>query len=106
MLQGRRPLPTIPAKDLDRARAWYADKLYRSGSDRLFLLLPPPAPGPPSISWPPGQLRTWRPRWPSCAAGGWCSRTTTSRASQVDGVATTRSAGRPGSKTARTTPSP
>jgi len=43
--------PTIPASDLSRARAWYADKLgftsgqqeaqavlYRSGQDRLFLL--------------------------------------------------------------------
>jgi catechol 2,3-dioxygenase-like lactoylglutathione lyase family enzyme len=44
-------LPTIPASDLARARAWYADKLgltadreeaeallYRSGDDDLFLL--------------------------------------------------------------------
>jgi catechol 2,3-dioxygenase-like lactoylglutathione lyase family enzyme len=51
MLYGRRMLPTIPATDLGRARAWYADKLgfttdqqeaaallYRSGEDRLFLL--------------------------------------------------------------------
>jgi catechol 2,3-dioxygenase-like lactoylglutathione lyase family enzyme len=51
MLQGRRLLPTIPASDLGRAQAWYADKLgltpdqeepeallYRSGADRLFLL--------------------------------------------------------------------
>jgi len=58
MLQGRRPLPTIPAGDLARARAWYADKLrlttgqeepaalrYRSGSDRLFLLFASPGAG-------------------------------------------------------------
>jgi len=51
MLCGRHVLPTIPARDLARARAWYADKLgfttgqeeaaallYRSGEDRLFLL--------------------------------------------------------------------
>jgi catechol 2,3-dioxygenase-like lactoylglutathione lyase family enzyme len=51
MLQGRRLLPTIPARNLGRAQAWYADKLgltaaqeepeallYRSGVDRLFLL--------------------------------------------------------------------
>ena len=51
MLHGRHMLPTIPASDLARARAWYADKLgfttgqeeaeallYRSGDDRVFLL--------------------------------------------------------------------
>ena len=51
MLYGRHMLPTIPASDLARARAWYADKLgfttgqeeaaallYRSGEDRLFML--------------------------------------------------------------------
>ena len=51
MLHGRRLLPTIPASDLGRAQAWYADKLgltpdqrepgallYRSGADRLLLL--------------------------------------------------------------------
>src|SRR5262252_7212412 len=51
MLRGRHIHPTIPARDLARARAWYADKLgftsgqevaqamlYRSGEDRLFLL--------------------------------------------------------------------
>jgi catechol 2,3-dioxygenase-like lactoylglutathione lyase family enzyme len=58
MLQGRRLLPTIPAADLGRARAWYADKLgltadqqepeallYRSGADRLFLLFSSPDAG-------------------------------------------------------------
>ena len=51
MLQGRRPLPTIPASDLARARDWYADKLgltayqdapeallYQTDGDRLLLL--------------------------------------------------------------------
>ena len=51
MLRGRQLHPTIPASDLGRARAWYADKLgltadqeeaeallYRSGENRLFLL--------------------------------------------------------------------
>jgi catechol 2,3-dioxygenase-like lactoylglutathione lyase family enzyme len=51
MLRGRQLLPTIPARDLVRARTWYAEKLglsadaeeaeallYRSGEDRLFLL--------------------------------------------------------------------
>jgi len=51
MLRRRPMLPTIPARDLARARAWYADKLgitthddepeallYQSGGDRLFLL--------------------------------------------------------------------
>lgn len=55
MLYGRHMLPTIPASDLARARAWYADKLgyttgqqeaaallYRSGEDRLFLLFSSP----------------------------------------------------------------
>jgi catechol 2,3-dioxygenase-like lactoylglutathione lyase family enzyme len=50
--------PTIPASDLARARAWYADKLglttdqeqgeallYRSGGDRLFLLFSSSAAG-------------------------------------------------------------
>jgi catechol 2,3-dioxygenase-like lactoylglutathione lyase family enzyme len=58
MLQGRRLLPTIPASDLGRAQAWYADKLglapdqeepeallYRSGADRLFLLFSSPDAG-------------------------------------------------------------
>jgi catechol 2,3-dioxygenase-like lactoylglutathione lyase family enzyme len=58
MLQGRHVLPTIPASDLARARAWYADKLglttdqeqpeallYRSGSDRLLLLFASPGAG-------------------------------------------------------------
>ena len=51
MLRGRQMHPTIPASDLSRARAWYAEKLgltadqeeadallYRNGDDRLFLL--------------------------------------------------------------------
>jgi hypothetical protein len=58
MLHGRRPLPTIPASDLGRARAWYADKLdltpdqeepeallYQTGGDRLFLLFSSPGAG-------------------------------------------------------------
>jgi catechol 2,3-dioxygenase-like lactoylglutathione lyase family enzyme len=58
MLHGRRMLPTIPASDLARARAWYADKLgftadqeeaeallYRHGQDRLFLLFSSSAAG-------------------------------------------------------------
>jgi len=58
MLHGRHLLPTIPARDLTRARAWYADKLglttgqeeaeallYRSGEDRLFLLFSSPGAG-------------------------------------------------------------
>ena len=75
MLQGRRPRPTIPASDLARARAWYAGTFglttdqeepealrYRRGSDRLFLLLPPLVPRPPSTSWPRGSWRTWPQR--------------------------------------------
>jgi catechol 2,3-dioxygenase-like lactoylglutathione lyase family enzyme len=55
MLQSGHMLPTIPASDLARARAWYADKLgltteqeepesllYRRGADRLFLLFASP----------------------------------------------------------------
>jgi catechol 2,3-dioxygenase-like lactoylglutathione lyase family enzyme len=51
VLRDGKMLPTIPASDLARARAWYADKLglttdqeepeallYRSGQDGLFLL--------------------------------------------------------------------
>jgi catechol 2,3-dioxygenase-like lactoylglutathione lyase family enzyme len=51
MLRDQRMLPAIPASDLARARAWYADKLgltteeelpeallYRSSQDSLFLL--------------------------------------------------------------------
>ena len=58
MLDGRPMLPTIPARDLARARAWYADKLgftsgqdeaaallYRSGAERLFLLFASPGAG-------------------------------------------------------------
>jgi len=58
MLNGRHMLPTIPASDLARARAWYADKLgfttsqeeaaavlYRHGEDRLFLLFSSPGAG-------------------------------------------------------------
>jgi catechol 2,3-dioxygenase-like lactoylglutathione lyase family enzyme len=53
MLQGRYMHPTIPTSDLERARAWYADKLgltpdqelpggllYRSRGDAWFLLFP------------------------------------------------------------------
>jgi len=58
MLYDRHMLPTIPASDLARARAWYADKLgfttsqeeaaavlYRSGEDRVFLLFSSPGAG-------------------------------------------------------------
>jgi len=58
MLRGRHMHPTIPASDLARARAWYADKLgftsgqeeaqavlYRSGGERLFLLFSSSAAG-------------------------------------------------------------
>jgi catechol 2,3-dioxygenase-like lactoylglutathione lyase family enzyme len=58
MLYGRHMLPTIPASDLARARAWYADKLgfttgqeeaaavlYRRGEGRLFLLFSSPGAG-------------------------------------------------------------
>ena len=58
MLRGRHMHPTIPASDLARARAWYADKLgftsgqeeaqavlYRSGEDRFFLLFSSSAAG-------------------------------------------------------------
>jgi hypothetical protein len=51
MLRGHQTQATIPASDLGRARAWYAEKLgltadqeeaetlvYRRGEDRLFLL--------------------------------------------------------------------
>jgi hypothetical protein len=58
MLHDRRMLPTIPARDLARARAWCANKLgftsdeeegeallYRRGQDRLFLLFSSSAAG-------------------------------------------------------------
>jgi catechol 2,3-dioxygenase-like lactoylglutathione lyase family enzyme len=58
MLHSRRPLPTIPARDLARARAWYSEKLgfttgqeeadallYSHGQDRLFLLFFSPEAG-------------------------------------------------------------
>jgi catechol 2,3-dioxygenase-like lactoylglutathione lyase family enzyme len=58
MLAGRQMLATVPAHDLARARAWYADKLgfttdqeeaeallYRRGEDRLFLLFSSPGAG-------------------------------------------------------------
>ena len=57
-MRGRRPHATIPASDLARARAWYAEKLgfttaqeeaaallYRHGQDRLFLLFSSPDAG-------------------------------------------------------------
>jgi catechol 2,3-dioxygenase-like lactoylglutathione lyase family enzyme len=50
MLKDQHVLPTLPARDLDRARSWYADKLgltpdqeppdallYRTGGDCWFL---------------------------------------------------------------------
>jgi catechol 2,3-dioxygenase-like lactoylglutathione lyase family enzyme len=58
MLRGHRMHPTNPARDLARARAWYADRLglttdqeeaeallYRNGEDRLFLLVSSPDAG-------------------------------------------------------------
>jgi len=58
MLRGRRPHATIPASDLARARAWYAEKLgfttdqeeaaallHRQGQDRLLLLFSSPDAG-------------------------------------------------------------
>jgi catechol 2,3-dioxygenase-like lactoylglutathione lyase family enzyme len=67
MLHGRHLLPTIPARDLARARAWYADKLglatdqeeaeallYRRGEARLFLLFSSSAAGTA-----PHQLAAW-----------------------------------------------
>ena len=67
MLQGRRMVPTIPARDLARAREWYASKLgfttdreapeallYEEGGDRLFLLFSSPAAGNA-----PHQLAAW-----------------------------------------------
>jgi catechol 2,3-dioxygenase-like lactoylglutathione lyase family enzyme len=58
MMHSRRPLPTIPASDLARAQAWYADKLgfvagqdeaeallYRHGEERLFLIFSSPDAG-------------------------------------------------------------
>jgi catechol 2,3-dioxygenase-like lactoylglutathione lyase family enzyme len=79
MLHSRRPLPTIPASDLARARAWYADKLgfiagqdeaeavlYRHGEESLFLLFSSPDAGTASHQLQPGMLRTWRRRSLSC----------------------------------------
>ena len=58
MLAGRQMLATVPARDLARARAWYADKLgfttdqeeaeallYQRGENRLFLLFYSPGAG-------------------------------------------------------------
>ena len=58
MLAGRQMLATVPARDLARARAWYADKLgfttdqeeaeallYQRGENRLFLLFFSPGAG-------------------------------------------------------------
>ena len=40
MLFGRRMLPTIPADDLARARAWYADKLgFTAGQEEAAAVL-------------------------------------------------------------------
>jgi len=40
MLYGRHMLPTIPASDLARARAWYADKLgFTTGQEEAAALL-------------------------------------------------------------------
>jgi catechol 2,3-dioxygenase-like lactoylglutathione lyase family enzyme len=74
MLQGRRLLTTIPASDLGRAQAWYADKLaltpdrrepeallYRSGAERLFLLFSSPNAGTAQHqlgAWPVEDLAT------------------------------------------------
>lgn len=53
MLAGRRAFPTIPAKDFDRAKAWYRDKLelapahedemgaiYKLADGTVFLVFP------------------------------------------------------------------
>jgi hypothetical protein len=118
MLYGRHMLPTIPASDLARARAWYADKLgftttgqeeaaallYRSGEDRQFLLFSPLAPGPPSISSRPGSSRICRRRSRSCVPGGLNSRSTTSLAfARWMALRSPPSERRPGSKTAKAT---
>ena len=40
MLFGRRMLPTIPADDLARVRAWYADKLgFTAGQEEAAAVL-------------------------------------------------------------------
>lgn len=90
MLKDSQMLPTIPARDLDRARSWYADKLgltpdheppdallYRVGGDGWFLLFSSSGAG--SVLH---QVAAWRvedleAESPQCAAAAWPSRSTT-----------------------------
>src|SRR5215472_1484889 len=120
MLYGRHMLPTIPAGDLARARAWYADKLgfntgqedaeavlYCSGEDRRFLLFSSPGAGTAQH-----QLAAWVVDDVEAevaelrARGVEFEEYDQPGLRTVDGIAVTPSVGRPGSKTAKATCSP
>jgi catechol 2,3-dioxygenase-like lactoylglutathione lyase family enzyme len=113
-------LPTIPARDLARARAWYADKLgftsgqdeaaallYRSGAERLFLLFASPGAGTAQH-----QLAAWVVEDVAAEVAALRARGVEFEEYDepglrtVDGIAVTPSVRRPGSKTAKATCSP
>ena len=77
----------IPATDLERARAFYADKLgltptREEPAGLVYVTLVVPGfgstgrrtPAPPSTRSLGGRSRTWRPRWPSSRPEGWSLR--------------------------------
>ncbi len=120
MLYGRHMLPTIPASDLARARAWYADRLgfttgqeeaaallYRSGEERVFLLFSSAGAGTAQH-----QLAAWVVDDLEAEVAELRARRvefedTTSRAfARLVGLRSLLSVRRPGSKTAKATCSP
>ncbi len=67
--------PTLPASDIERAKAWYRDKLGFSPEEEL--------PDGSAYSRTPrwgGTSTTSTRSWTSSGAVGWCSRSTTSPA--------------------------
>jgi len=121
MLHGRRPHATIPASDLARARAWYAEKLgfttdqeeaaallYWHGQDRLFLLFSSPDAGTARH-----QLAAWEVddleaeiaelRAPEALS---LKNTISRGCTRLRGLQPPRSVTRPGSKTVKATCSP
>jgi catechol 2,3-dioxygenase-like lactoylglutathione lyase family enzyme len=83
---------TIPATDLERARAFYADKLgltptreepaglvYETPGGAWFRLYRTPYAGTAQHTVAGWRSKTWRPRWPSSGPAGWSLRSITLR---------------------------
>ena len=81
----------LPAADLDRARAFYRDKLgleptlekpgmlaYSGPSGYIFQLYETSNAGTAQNTQMGCRRPNWMPTWPSCASAASCSRSTTS----------------------------